>query len=216
MKARILSGGAALAGVLALGAPAQAATTIFSDFGPGMTFDTGAQWAVQGRNPGITSASAFTSGGVFDVSQIDVALASSTDSTVIVSLRTDVGGVPGLGHRWTVPVPAGSSIVTVTGITGVHLNAGDSYFVGVAPGDRSFYGGWWLNDQGYLSDFAQNHQPYPMQTAGAFDVLGGPTVAVPEPGAWTMLILGLFGSGALLRGRRRPGLGGERPPSAVA
>jgi hypothetical protein len=36
-----------------------------------------------------------------------------------------------------------------------------------------------------------------------FDLVGGPTSAVPEPAVWAMLIAGFFGTGAVLRKARK-------------
>ena len=200
---------ASFAATLAIGASAQA-NTIFSDFGPGGAFDTITSEVVSGPTGFFagtqTPAWAFTSGGDYAVGQIDLALSNfAGTNSAVVSLWTDVGGALGteLGSWAVSGQPSDSTPLTsINGITGVNLTSGDSYFVQVEAGASDTFDGWSLNTQGYVSDFANNGFSGAQNTAGAFDVLS-PSAAAPEPNAWALMIVGTFGTGALLRTRRR-------------
>ncbi|MFZ5719627.1 MAG: PEPxxWA-CTERM sorting domain-containing protein [Pseudomonadota bacterium] len=107
----------------------------------------------------------------------------------------------------------------------------DSYGYGLYPGDAqdalTFYGFVVPDGEYFLgftmnrTDFGSNFEPTPIdQVFGLTDIALGatgqvcdtrvcePGAAVPEPGAWALMILGFGMSGALLRARRRlPALG---------
>jgi hypothetical protein len=73
------------------------ADVIFTNLGPGNSFDTSNAWEVgQGSNLfGYNTASGFTSGGSYHLSEIDIALANySGTNAATVSLWTDFGGAP--------------------------------------------------------------------------------------------------------------------------
>lgn len=204
MKALVLPA-ASLAAVLALATSAHA-ITIFSDFGPGETYSDSGGVYIAGPDSyaGLaTTAWAFASDGVYDVTQIDFALTNfDGTNSAIASLWTNVSGSTGveLGSWAVSDQPSGLGVTTITGITGVRLNSGSSYFLQLEAGAADTLDGWWDNTQGYVAQGAYHGVFDTVSRAGAFDVVG---TAVPEPGAWTMLILGLFGAGALLRNRRR-------------
>ena len=164
--------------------------TIFSSFGPG--------YAVAGDAYSVGApAAAFTATGDYVVSQLDLSLNwyQGTNS-MTVSLLTDSGNAPGaLLGSWVIsglpnlPYPP---ITTISGITGVTLAGGTTYFLQVSPGDVTTQGGWLLGPSiGGLMYF-----PSGVPGGGntitvrlpAFDVVG---TAVPEPNTATLLTLGV-------------------------
>jgi hypothetical protein len=193
---------AALAAVGALAAGAADAAVIFSNFGPGDDFNrTGFGFNSHSTStPGMV----FTSTADADVSEIVIALANITGANnAVVSLwtkdlTTELGS-------WTVSVPdrvtnAPYAATTITGISGVHLDAGAQYVL-EAGGPGNSYNYWLLNDTGDKGQSTTNVGTNPYitgYTRGAFEILS----AVPEPDAWAMMIVGFAGVGATLRRRR--------------
>lgn len=199
MKAFKIACVGALAGMAfgVCGSAAQAGI-LFSDLGPGQSYE-GKPWIVGGQ---FTPAFSFVAANSGSVSEIDVALASFQSGSDVVSLWTD--GHDALGSElgsWTVSglpaVHAYSSghLASITGISGISLTAGDTYYLQVSGAD----GGWYLNNQNVVGEQLENGAPFfSSRPDGAFDVLSG----VPEPATWTMMILGLGMVGFAARRRR--------------
>lgn len=210
---------AAMAG-LGLAAEPAAATTIYSTFGPGNTFNCCSGTVVTGV---LTSGDVFMEAGGFtspfdaDLEQIDIALTwNGGPNTALVSLYTDGGGLPGTAIAswiasgfpdWNSNPTTGAA--TISGITGVHLTAGTTYYLVAGPVDPSddTWLAWNYNDQGVVGLQAnfQNGHWYPAYdwTQYAFDVLGTATPAppsVPEPASIALMIGGIAG---VVRLRRR-------------
>src|SRR5262245_12899229 len=156
MRFRVACFAAALSGCLASVNIAQAAT-IFTDFGPGNAFDHSLGWIVSGpasfSGIAFTPAMPFTSAVNADVTQIDVAMAndmpgSSTVTSATLKLFVNTGGAFGtlLGTFAVNNIlninGGGPTILSVTGITGVHLDAGGNYYLQAsASGDTD--GAWY-------------------------------------------------------------------------
>jgi len=133
-----------------------AATTIYSNFGPGGVYDGPATVVA-----GATSAAyfsvvgqAFTPSGNYQLSQIDLALLfiSGTNSTT-VSLKADAGGLPGaLLATWSVSsLPAIGTcciVQTFTPSSTIFLSAGTQYWIVAAPGASDTFVGWVWNSTG--------------------------------------------------------------------
>jgi hypothetical protein len=51
--------------------------------------------------------------------------------------------------------------------------------------------------------------------SGGSGLSGGPGPGVPEPGAWAMMLLGLFGTGAMLRAARQDASGSRKAEQAT-
>jgi len=216
---------AACAGAALAASPA-AADTIFSNYGPGQTYDDQNGWAVNGAStpefPGyLAQAAGFTASVSANVTQIDLAAyavagtpafpgvpatpGNSGTPTLDVSLWTDVGGVPTaeLGS-WTV-----NSISTFHGfteqaplvvdVTGVSVIAGDNYFVELTPGNPLSLVTWQDNPTDAAGPMWSSFLgPLTTQPEEAFAVLDG----VPEPAAWTLMLAGFALTGAAIRRRR--------------
>jgi hypothetical protein len=202
---------AAVAAVCALTGGAAQAAVIYSSFGPGGSFDRYSGFpvwtAASSMNLETWSAMAFTSTGDADVSQIKLAVGiffGDTDMEVSLwskDLITQLG-------TWTITAPSAwrrFSPTTITGITGLHLDAGGEYaLVAKATNDGDGVWAWGSEDaMGYSQEHTNGvafDYGYGMQ--GAFEVQGDIT-AVPEPATWALMIIGFGGAGAMLRAGRR-------------
>ena len=177
---------------------------IFSDFGPGKSSDTTLGWSVFYAQ---TPAMGFVSSGNYSVTQLDLAMFSlSGPGNVAVELTTDSAGVPGeVLESWNTILPLGQSILSITGITGVDISAGN-YFLVAAPCVDTTNAGWNLNSAGVTGLGAFSHNggqtwdSFPGQKLGAFDILGNP-VSTPEPSTFLLLVTGLAVVIYGLRGR---------------
>jgi hypothetical protein len=193
------------------------ADTIFNDFGPGNS--TGlAAYCVDGSStaPACSSglsgsnslapAALFVSLGDFDVTQVDVSL-SYTEGTnsAVISLFTDVADAPGtLLGSWDVsgqpfnPLP----VTTVSGINGLMLSKGASYFLEISPGGESTEDSWTYNGLGLTGELYDPPFGGFGLTLPAFDVLGTPLESVPEPASLVICGMALV---ALVTVRRAHG-----------
>jgi len=200
--------------------PAMADSTLFSDLGPpGNPYDccNGATITGSGFPGGYSDigASAFTvaGSGTFAVSQIDLGVGYiGSLHTFYASIWTDNGGLPGsqvAGAYWTNLVTntqfgscpptctSNGGLVTVSGISGVSLVGGQSYFMIVGPVDLNdtSWNAWNLNNQNqtgttlYSTDGGATWNSRGISPLDAFDVL------TPEPGS--LLLLGSGGMGAI-------------------
>lgn len=204
-----------LLGVVGLAIGAARASMIFNDFGPGNSYIQTDGWTVGTGVPGYTyvPAMAFTSSGTYSLTQIDLALENAGGTNAaIVSLWIDAGGAPGTElESWNVSGQGafGTSqpLTTISGITGITLSSGGSYFIQISPSDGTTWDAWNVNDQGvtgptylmlngaFLSDYTS--------TLAAFDVLGVPLSSVPEPGTLALFGAGLLGLGFVVRWCKR-------------
>jgi len=195
---------------LLLGSVANASTILFSDLGSGGSVYTADQSEIgeQGNGPTLEHASLFTvaGSGSFNLTQIDLGVAKdpSFTGTFTISVWTDNGGVPGteLGS-WnmstTNPPSTCCALATQTGITGVSLVGGTQYFLVMAPqvpGDSSkVY--WQPNSAGttHTTLGSVNNGASWISEPGvkieAYDVLGDPVSAVPEPATFALMAAGL-------------------------
>jgi len=194
--AAFVAAGSALAAV-----PSQA-SVIFSDLGPGGAYDNSFGWTVATSasviGQDISIGQEFTTTGAGDVSQIDVALGLLAGGGAgQVSLWTS-----GFGSElgvWNATYSQPAGLFTISGITGVQLNADTTYIL-VASGLSDTFGYWAWNSVGATGNLYDNQSYVESGSLGAFDILGA--AAVPEPATWAMMLGGFGGLGALLRRRR--------------
>src|SRR5580704_13226806 len=118
--------------------------TFFSDLGTGTNvYNCCEGWAISGTGTlgtTFTSANSFMAGATGSVSEIDVAVSyiAGTNS-FFAALYTDSGNEPGtLLDQWnnlssSQPVGGCCGLVSITGITGLNLTAGQSYFLVLGP-----------------------------------------------------------------------------------
>lgn len=197
---RVPIGGNTFKGVFVIGvATLTQAGTLFSDLGTGSNvYQSSNGLPVSGTgSPGGTSytqANQFTAAVSGSISEIDVALGyvSGTNS-FFVALYTASDGAPGtLVGQWDNLTSSQNfggccGLVSITGISGVNLVAGTSYFLVIGPTnlDSTTFEMWNLNSVGavgldlYATSGCQNGtgngcswNSNGVQTIGAFDILG--------------------------------------------
>ena len=207
--------------------PAMADTVLFSDLGPpGNPYDccNGATITGSGFPGGFSDigASEFTvaGSGTFTVSQVDLGVDYvGSLHTFYASIWTDQGGLPGSqvsGAYWTNLVTNtqfgscpptctdNGGLVTVSGISGVSLTGGQSYFMIVGPvelNDTS-WNVWNNNNQNqvgntlFSTDGGSTWTSRGISPLNAFDVQG---TAVPEPGSLVLLGSGVVAAVGVVR-----------------
>jgi len=188
-----------------LGCGALRAGVIYSTFDnpPGTAFTRVDFYVAQGASvPGGYSglASPFTSGGEFDVTQIDAVLGGAANpvytKTVDVGIYTDAGGLPGalIGSMYQATPPQNfinADVVAISGITGVPLHSGQTYWLVILPDSTSTNVNWVYGAgsgvQARTTDGSTWFHPTASVNSTYFDVVG---TEVPEPGTFTLLGLG--------------------------
>jgi len=200
---------AAIAIAASLTAASAHADVLFSNLGPGDSFNCCNGWTVSTAASPVHADLAvgigFVAAADGDVSQIDIALghAGGNDASATLHLWTSAFGSE-LGS-WTLsnlPSFGGNSLASISGITGVHLSSGASYIL-VAQANADGWQAWNQNTTGGSGPFYTNGGGGGSNTQGAFRITGG---AIPEPAAWALMLVGFGGLGAALRRRNALGL----------
>ncbi len=214
---------------LATAGAARADQIIFSNFGPGMTFDTNHGYTVAGSGAQGTAVIAnrftATSNLSFISAQLALGLSSGSPSILQVLLETDAGGLPGsIIETINVnigPFPPGG-VVTAMSVLNPLLTSGANYWLVVyAPGSNT--AAEWnfsLGDVPTLNNFASNQIP---SATGPWTFAAGPVRSafqingnspVPEPA--TLLLLGPALAVMALRERRRHAKQASVKPARVS
>jgi hypothetical protein len=228
-RTRLWSLSAALIVIAATTAPARA-DVIFTNFGPGDTYNSNSGWTVAGPATPLslqyvadhfnTGASAYDNlvfEGAFEW------VANEGTNGLILELRQDDGsGLPGTVLETSpvfdvVQLPS-SEIVTWTLPTSLTLNANTDYWFSARPNASDGALAWMMNNTGD-NGFARTHDGStwgPGAGASPAFRVSGSVAVIPEPGAVaTALVFGGALSGLMLRSRHRR-RSAEAPPGSGA
>jgi len=195
--------------VLFIASEARADTIVFSNFGPGMTFNQTQGISVTGSNLfGDIPAQAFTPSQTVTFSSAQLAtLLVAEPNHFQVLLMTSSGGLPGnIIETITMAMPTSAGIVTANSALHPVLTSGTQYWLAVFAPEPDTFGIWNLA----LNDFSTPHAvafnsptgPWVLNNVNrsAFQINGEP---VPEPSTMLLLGTGLASLGTAVRKRRQ-------------
>lgn len=193
------------------------ADVIYSNFGPGTTFDSGVSYVLSGPSSPVgmyTMAMPFIPSASYTLDSATVAIGIDQGTNSFdLAVYDDSGGRPGstVLESWSgiVMGPDHSATTTETVLSASNplLTGGSPYWL-VASASADTWAGWMYNSTGDLGGYAfsttgpagpWNVSP-PLSEEGAYSVMGTPAGAtVPEPATFALFALGLVG----ILGRRR-------------
>lgn len=189
---------------------------VYNSFGPGNTYTTYADWGVSGASgPGgfVGHAESFvpTVSGNLEALQVAVGQLSSGTGLANFFVAANSGGTPGVKlesfmNVLASPSSSSSLLVTMNSITQPLLQAGTTYWLCAEPAQNTTAIGWFVNNQGYSNEYAQESPPGMWTSApvtiGANGVFDVSVIPVPEPSIVGLAILG-SGFVSICRLRRR-------------
>jgi hypothetical protein len=206
-------------GILAAVAVAGAAWTTVSNAAQVIFNDFGSNYSYLNYGLGISGPAAingfqeiaegFTSNGSYILNRIDLGVTyepytNSGPNELFVSLWTNNNGNFGteLGSWQVSGVPCATPTTlntptTISGISGIILNSGSYWLMVQAVNNADFIWNASPTSYGYYQGFPG------LSIIGAFDLIGDASSAVPEPGAWALILGGFGASGIAIRMSRR-------------
>jgi hypothetical protein len=116
------------------------------------------------------------------------------NNSVTLRLSPDTGGLPG-APIWTTtvpPAPGYGSLISLTGIAGPTINAGQMYWLeGVAPVTPTTEHAWYVNNQGDVGPVIASGNY--LASSDRFSLRVGIPSAVPEPVSCALILSGALG-----------------------
>ena len=175
--------------VLLVANPAQGSTIIYSNLGPGGSFDTGTFWPIGfvGPTSEYETAVSFIPGfdATLDSFRVATRFSAGTNDFSFY-LASDLSGLPGAAIETFagVQLTPQASLLTLTSLSNPTLLAGTKYWlVGTAPDLSASTGTWFGNDQdlvGGVANRVNGGNWFPdFDATPAFEVNGSPTADVP-------------------------------------
>lgn len=188
--------------LLAFGLPSLsgAPVVVFSNYGPGDSFNTGVGWGISGSaiqpHGYRAQAQRFTPDLTANLSSIQLSLFRASGSgRSNFSLVEDADGYPTGQLLETFPNVLASARTLLTSATQPLLEAGVTYWLRAEPYDATTSSGWYYNNQGAATTFGFSFSPGVWQImpppAPADGVFRVSAVPVPEPGIGGLLALAL-------------------------
>jgi hypothetical protein len=175
---------------------AQAEDTIFSDFGPGLTYYPSGDYGISGNgSDGLEGfAVLFQPSQTSILTRVDLPISTGFGPGLTVEIAQNAGGVPGTAlESWaTGIVPGGETgiVVSLDSNSFPTLYSSDTYWFGVLPPTSAATGDWFGSIS--IGTLAFNRNGSGWQTANqllpAFDVVGTST---PEPSSALLGTMGL-------------------------
>jgi hypothetical protein len=179
------------------------ADTIFSNLGPGDSFDPAGFFV---RGAGLASSDIAlpfpVTGTNYTFTSAELALGHLFRGTNLlnIQLTADAGGLPGaVIETITVTVPERAAVVTATSALMPTLLAGDTYWI-TTNAQADFEGAWHFASPTIIWTVAGSNNggatwtAFPGEPETALRVNGDPSIsAVPEPASLSLLGLGIAG-----------------------
>jgi PEP-CTERM motif len=191
------------------------AQTLFSNFGPGQSYNSGTLWVVGTEVEGESGVLAVPFVPSETATLSDVMAALGEEGSVDFYVESDSGGEPGAildTLTTTGTIGSSSSILTYTCSSCSELTSGTTYFLVAVSSPVDGYSAW--NDSNsdvgsyYYNGTGSATGPWTLTTSGsdtlpAFEVDGTPLTPTPEPPSQLLFGTGLLGFAAFFSLRRR-------------
>lgn len=194
----------ALVMALQFGSATNAATIVFDNISPTTPYyNPYGNWLGTFAGQYEITATTFvpSASGPLDTLDLGLFYLNGTNS-VTLRLSPDTGGLPGapIWQTTVPPAPGYGSLISLTGIGGPTINAGQMYWLeGVAPVTPTTEHAWYVNNQGDVGPVIASGNY--LANSDRFSLRVGIPSAVPEPVSCVLILTGALGL-TLVRARR--------------
>lgn len=191
-------------GISALLPSSANAAFVYSNFGPGNSYDTnlGHPLGPDGSGNTFVEADKFTASGSGTLSQITLALGNITgDTSITVELHADAAGtiasLLAVGSTSTGGLFGNTNPLSIASMSSAPIASGTNYWV-VVKSSAGGLNAWNFNNTGIIGSHGISFDTgstfnYANDTQGAFRVETAGVNAVPEPSSMLLLATGAFG-----------------------